>query len=396
LFYLTRINRTYQFRLRIPRDLLPYFHQKEIRRTLGTTRYREAKSLLHHFRAETERLFTLIRSKTLTDELLQQIIDHYLRLTVTVFDRQRSLEPIFPDTNFQQRLDWENQIISDCIETDTGFDMYTEMLEHGIEKHRKALGRMKGHELPDITRAVNVYIRHHGLSTQPGTREYNRLCNEMLKAKIKAEAVKLKHLQGNYDTEYDIEQKNRKTSKTLKELIELYETEKMPTWSDPTRLLSTHRQILHIMGNVRLDAIDRKAAVDFRDALKEYPLKLSAKDMGTPWKELAKKRKARLSEGSQHFILTEFSTLIKYAKDHELGVKGSPAKGLVGKKDGVKRVKVRVPYSPDELQRMIGVLAGVDREKEPETFWLPLLLLVECHDIVDKNRCQDIVDCQVL
>lgn len=375
MFYLTRINKTYHFRLRIPHDLLPYFHQKEIRRTLGTTRYREAKSLLHHFTAETERLFTVIRSKTLTDDLLQQIIDNYLRITVTVFDRQRSQQPVFPDTHSQQRLEWENQIISDCIETDTGFDMYVEMLDYSIAQRRKALGRMKGHELPEITRAAKVFIEHHGLSTQEGTTEYNRLCNELLKAKIKAESVKVEHLQGNYDTEYDIELRSRKASRTLKELIDLYETEKTPTWSDPARLLSTHRQILHIIGNRRLDTIDRKAAVDFRDALKEYPAKLNAKDMGTPWKELAKKRKARLSEGSQHFILTEFSTLIKYAKEHELGVKGSPAKGLVGKKEDVKRVKVRVPYSSDELQRMIGVLAGVDREKGPETFWLPLLLL---------------------
>ena len=317
----------------------------------------------------------MIRSKTLTDDLLQQIIDHYLRLTVTVFDRQRSRQPIFPGMDIQQRLDWEDQIISDCIETDTGFDMYVETQEYSIEKHRKALGRMKGHELPEITRAADFYIKHHGLPTQEGTTEYTHLCNEMLKAKIKAESVKVEHLKGNYDTDYDVEMKSRKASLTLKEMITLYETEKMPSWSDPARLLSTHRQILHIIGNKRLDTIDRKAAIEFRDALKEYPAKLSAKDMDTPWKELAKKKKTRLSEGSQHFILTEFSTLIKYAKEHELGVKGSPATGLVGKKEDVKRVKVRVPLSSDELQRMIGVLAGVDREKEPETFWIPLLLL---------------------
>ncbi|WP_085812555.1 DUF6538 domain-containing protein [Geoanaerobacter pelophilus] len=373
MFYLTKINKTYQFRLRIPSDLLPHFQQREIRRTLRTTRYREAKTLLHKFTAETERIFTLIRSNTLPDDVLQKIIDTYLNASITLFERQRNREPIVADPRRQRRVQDGDDLLSQVIESDEGFDLYQEMIDNDIAKSKRFLGRRKGQEVPQVVRAADMFIKKFNLNLGNDSPEYAKLCNELLKAKIKADTVNNEHLNGNYDTDYDVERRNRKQSKSLKELIGLYEKDKMDTWSDPSRLQSTHRQILHIIGDIPLDTIDRQASIKFRDALKEYPAKLTEKDMLTPWRELSKKRTGRLSEGSQHFILTEFSTLMNYGKEHELGVKGSPASGLVGKKEDIQRVKVRTPYTAEELQRMIAVLARVDREKEPETFWLPLL-----------------------
>ncbi|MBJ6800161.1 DUF6538 domain-containing protein [Geomonas propionica] len=373
MFYLTKINKTYQFRLRIPSDLLPHFQQREIRRTLRTTRYREAKTLLHKFTAETERIFTLIRSNTLPDDVLQKIIDTYLNASITLFERQRNREPISADPRRQHRVQDGDDLLSQVIESDEGFDLYQEMIENDIAKSKRLLGRRKGQEVPQVVRAADMFMKKFDLDLGNDSPEYAKLCNELLKAKIKADTVNNEHLNGNYDTDYDVERRNRKQSKSLKELIDIYERDKMDTWSSPKRLQSTHRQILHIIGDVPLDAIDREVSIDLRDALKEYPRSLQKKDMSAPWRELAKKRKGRLSGGSQHFILTEFSTLIDYGKTHEYGIKGSPADGLAGSKDDIKRMKIRTPYTQEELQRMIGVLAGVDREKEPETFWLPLL-----------------------
>jgi len=43
LFYLSKIGNTYYFRLRIPKDVQTYFPTKELRRSLGTSKYKLAK-----------------------------------------------------------------------------------------------------------------------------------------------------------------------------------------------------------------------------------------------------------------------------------------------------------------------------------------------------------------
>jgi len=392
LLYLTRINKTYQFRLRIPRDLLPYFHQREIRRTLGTTRYREAKSLLLQFTAETERIFTLIRSNCLPDDILQKIINTYLDASITLFERQRNREAIFADSERQRRLEWADDFLNQVISSDEGFELYQEAQEHEIAQSKRMLGRKMAQDSPRITAIADMFLKKYGIELEKDSVSYNKLCNELLKTKIKADTVNNAHLNGNYDTDYDVERKNRKPSKSFKALIDLYESDKIGTWSDPGRIQSMHRQILHIIGDVPLDTIDRQLSINFREALKEYPRNLKQKDMHTPWQELAKKRKARLSDGTQHMILTQYSTLISYAKDHDLGIKGSPASGIAGKKEDIQRVKVRSAYTPEELQLLVGVLAEVDRDKEPEFFWLPLLLLytgARSNDVC-MLRCDDI------
>ena len=86
--------------------------------------------------------------------------------------------------------------------------------------------------------------------------------------------------------------------------------------------------------------------------------------MKTPWQELSKTRTGRLADKSQKMILTQYNSLIGYAKDHDLGIKGSPAKNIVNHKKTIIKKKDRKPYTQEELQSLINLLALVDREKE--------------------------------
>jgi hypothetical protein len=223
LLYLSKIGKTYQFRLRIPKDLILHFHQNEIRRTLGTTRYKEAKSLLHQFTAETERIFTLIRSNALPDDILKKITDTYLDTTITLFERQRNREVIFADARQQRRVQDGDDVLSQVIESDEGLDLYNEMEEYAIAKDKRLLGRKKGQDSPEITRAADVFMKKFGLDLEKDSTAYDKLCNELLKSYIKSKSVQLEHVNGNYETDYDVERKNRKRSKSVKELIDLYE-----------------------------------------------------------------------------------------------------------------------------------------------------------------------------
>ena len=129
---------------------------------------------------------------------------------------------------------------------------------------------------------------------------------------------------------------------------------------------------MHILGNPQLNEIDREKGLYLRDSLKEYPFRTMQRDFATPWQTLAKTRLKRLSEGSQHFTLTAFGSLLKYAHKNGMGVIGAPAEGLAGSKDDIKRVKIRVPYTQEELTRLVAALKA---EEKPEMFWIPLLLL---------------------
>lgn len=138
-----------------------------------------------------------------------------------------------------------------------------------------------------------------------------------------------------------------------------------------------------------LSDIDRETCVKFRDDLKEYPLKNG--DFKTPWRELAKKVKTKISERTQLGTMTELSTLLDHAQNH-CGAKGNPAKGLGWSKDDCKPVKNRKPFTTDELASMVGWLGTVNKRKAPEKFWIPLLLLftgARSNEIC-MLRCEDV------
>lgn len=61
-------NGHYYFRLRVPKDLKHYFHRIEFFKSLHTVKYPEAKSLARCLLGHSERLFMMLRSKTLDSD----------------------------------------------------------------------------------------------------------------------------------------------------------------------------------------------------------------------------------------------------------------------------------------------------------------------------------------
>lgn len=277
------------------------------------------------------------------------------------------------------------------MSTDAGYEQWLKIQQVLIDGQKKMLGRSKAAELPEIELLAEGIVKKLGVTAPKGSQEFRNLCTELLKASIKADSISLEHLKGNFDTDYDLEQRQRKAGKTLKELIGLYQAEKAPAWADPASTRAIHNRILHILGNVPLSEIDREMCVQFRDNLKDYPLKNS--DFQTPWRVLSAKRKSRLSERTQSGTISELSTLFDYANANNYGIKGNPAKNLLKSKEDCAPVKVREPYTVEELGRMIEALAKVNRTKKPEAFWIPLLALytgARSNEIC-MLRCADIV-----
>lgn len=301
----------YYFRIRIPSDVRKHFPAAEIMKSLHTRLYRQAKVLARSKLGELEKVFMAIRSGVLTDEVIKKVVTKYLDTCVANFDRGRltDFSSFDHDANggYETFEGWHKYLSETFMSSDKMYDEWLRIQQALIDARKKHLGRGKATEEPDITYLAEDIIAQLKLDVPKDSQEFRTLCTELLKASIKADSISLEHLKGNFETDYDVELKQRKNSKTLKELIELYQKEKAEGWVDAASTKAIHSRILHILGNIHLSEIDREMCVQFREDLKEYPLKNS--DFVTPWRVLSKKKSARLSERTQNGTISELLLL---------------------------------------------------------------------------------------
>jgi len=59
-FYLEKIHQTYYFRLRVPKDMVPYLGTSQLRKSLKTSDFASAKSLARGYLFKTEKLFVAL------------------------------------------------------------------------------------------------------------------------------------------------------------------------------------------------------------------------------------------------------------------------------------------------------------------------------------------------
>ncbi|MGK2905520.1 MAG: DUF6538 domain-containing protein, partial [Desulfuromonadales bacterium] len=87
--HLYRVGVTWYFRIRFPADLKHHFRRDEIKRTLKTKTLTSAKQLLKLWAAETERIFTVIRTGMLTDAQVKQLVEDYIGFALKKNDAER-------------------------------------------------------------------------------------------------------------------------------------------------------------------------------------------------------------------------------------------------------------------------------------------------------------------
>src|SRR5512134_2421769 len=88
--YLLRRDGRYYFRIRIPLDLRRWFGpREEIKKSLKTNGYNDAKSLARAWLYRSERLFTRLRSAMVTDDQIRQLVTDYLDETLSESEERR-------------------------------------------------------------------------------------------------------------------------------------------------------------------------------------------------------------------------------------------------------------------------------------------------------------------
>jgi hypothetical protein len=79
---MTKINDTYYFRLRVPKDVKEYFPRPVIVKSTHTKKYIHAKSLVRVMLGKLEDVFMTIRSKVLDDAAIYKIVQEFVESTL--------------------------------------------------------------------------------------------------------------------------------------------------------------------------------------------------------------------------------------------------------------------------------------------------------------------------
>ncbi|MGZ9148728.1 MAG: DUF6538 domain-containing protein [Candidatus Deferrimicrobiaceae bacterium] len=176
---LRRGSRLY-FRLAIPRDLLRFFDGRlELRRSLKTTCYNDAKTLCRSEVFRAERLFMQLRGGFMTQEEMRKLVAAYFESTIADAEDARADG-------------------SGVLSEDSALDGSNEELE-GLELHLTDL-------IEDLARGKHEGVGHvadsildcAGVTLDKGSHEYRVLCREALKGVIAATRIQLERMKGHY------------------------------------------------------------------------------------------------------------------------------------------------------------------------------------------------------
>lgn len=160
----------------------------------------------------------------------------------------------------------------------------------------------------------------------------------------------------------------------ISKVIRQYVTEKESGWTYKTKLevVSCHKLILDILGDVEIKSINRQMVLDFRDKLMRLPANMYKIYPGKSVSELlAKADFEPMSLNSVNKHLLRLNALLSYAVKEEI-IPTNPAQGLM-LTDKRRDDELRKAYSADDVKRILDNLP-VDPERS-ERYWIPLIAM---------------------
>ena len=175
--YLVRIKGHYFFRTRIPKDLYPLLHRKEIKKSLHTQSFGNAKVIAKAYSYRLERIYTIARGGMMTDAEVRQLMHKFVSDTLRDFEEGRSINPTTHDGEKMQKA-------------------YLLM----ADEDRESLVR---NDIAGVREWLDGLIKDRGLEISRDSMEYHRLGREMLKARQVFWKVMAEREIGNYDNDYD-------------------------------------------------------------------------------------------------------------------------------------------------------------------------------------------------
>lgn len=391
-FYLEKVSKTYYFRMRVPKDLLPYLGIRRIRKSLKTKSYADAKSLVRGHLHITEKLFVAIRSNMLSPEQIAEIVEEWktMYLTNMIQARRNAGHSTFLPTEIKSQLYDRKLSLSSKEVTEGVINSYMELKE----KHNECI--LTNSFQGSMRQARGIYKKKCP-DYEPTDSELNLFCESILMARIDICDIMIERMKGNYKNSFDIQLLDKKLPPTLsqsvpdapsKKLSELWSTyteskKAGERWTTKTqqKYEGAYNAIIDILGDINLCELENEQLqTNLQNSLKLYPKNKNKYTLfrGKPFnaKMAESSQFSQLSIESINFITGVMSGLVSFAvknpKKWGLSVNLFSGQGLADKR--VKSEK-RDEYTREDIEGIFRGLATIRRIVEPERFWIPLICL---------------------
>ncbi len=372
--HLHKVNQTYYFRIRIPLDIKPLFGREEFKRSLKTKSLTSARRLGILWAAKTERLFTTIRTGTLTNFHIKKLIEEYIGYTLRKDDEVRLAQG---SSQSLCETDEGPIWISDRAEFDPDIETITEELGNN--------------RYDSVSSLLDEFLQYKGVEIVKDSYQYKALCRDIALAHIdQIHQINVNRDMGIFTDEYyHPEQTHRADTQstpepeeeiiTFSDLIEMYVDERKAKRDISMKSLREFQTRLalfqEMIGNPDVKSLNRKLFVDClnkavklpprRNIMPEYKGKSIDELLALNVPETLGVKTIR-----NHF--SSLSTLLGWAEINDYIAK-NPAQSLLPKDD--RDEESRIPFEDSELQKMVTALSDNKDSLKPFRWWIPLVSL---------------------
>jgi integrase len=374
--HLVRNPHSYCFRVNVPRDLQGVIGKRELRYSLRTGYIGVARVKAQLIAAQVHRIFECLRKggrrlADLTDEKIQELVQHYLKEYVAGLETRH--------------LDDDSPIV-----TREDFYSYIGSLDSIKEEIIEYLGIGS---YDTVERSVAILLEKNGIEgIEKNSATYVKLCRGLLRAQLEGIETEKKQMMTGLIGAPESSSQKQPTPVTpvpqrgekgalISEVIEQYAAETKVNWREKTKdeNLAILTFFKRVVGDIQIQAVTRKTVGEFKQTLGKLPpninkspnyRKKSIPDiikMGVP---------KSMSNTTISKYLTRVGALFDYARKNGLYSGENPATDMSPPKE--KRAhEARAPFTQEELTKLFRSDDYLeDKHKEPFQFWMPILALL--------------------
>lgn len=374
MLYLVKRNRVYYFRTRVPKDIQQYFPCSEIKKSLNASTYKQANSLVKFFIAEAERIFILIRSNTLSHPQIDKLVEQYLNTRMATHQKRQDLfmNNRQDDTEYDLRKQYA---IEDC--------------DRIVKENKEFIA--KNDSVKVMNMIADGILHEKGIAANPDSDEYKDFCKGLVRANITEwEVLKARYLGEEHP--YDKEQRNKKKSNTIKEVMEDYKQRrgKSSKARSLAKLPEKFTKILHCFkyetgeSDILLSEIDANITQKVAERLAQYPLYRNSRHPNKTLDEIyALKNVEYPSYTTVDEEIKLLSSIYCEAMKRFNGLDRNYAEDLstvVLGKSKEKESDYRDVFRPDDIQELINGLLKIKKSSfhlNPHLFFIPLIGLYQ-------------------
>ena len=407
--FLVKRNKTYYLRVRVPLDMVKHFRSGEIVRSLKTGNYKQAKGLAVGILGKLQEVYTMARSKVLSDEVIQQIIKNLVDTTLSFAEKCRtqggfsSADGKHINSNAVAELS-ALAVHDGKSDGGTSYDDATEILQDTIKELTDRI-RYRNFD----TDRVDELLRAESITdVDKRSNEYQTLCREHLKAWQFINQVELERNNGNYANPYDIELRARPKSNKLSEVLDAFLKLKVKVKARTKgKHTDTIEKILdcleHETGkrDVLLSDLDYPLTKRIVDRLSVYPLYRFTRHNGQTLEEACKAANYEPpTPATFEGDLYRLGSIFKLALSKFEGLKKNYMEGVaaaVVPDEKKKQSEYRDIFRPEDLQEIVEELLRLknkgDFTENPHLLLVPLIALFQgCRvNEICQLRIEDII-----